>query len=96
MTAPTSTLPTIAGSFRSCPAQKPRPLPVMTTARTAASAAAASSAGSSAACIAAVKLLSAAGRFSVMMRTAACVAVSTDDSDIASPGSFFDRPVEEF
>ena len=70
MTAPTSTPPTMAGSFRSWPAQKPRPAPVMTTARTASSSAAAFKAGSSSACIAAVKLFSVAGRFSVIVRTA--------------------------
>ena len=89
MTSPTSTSsPAMPASLRSCPAQKPRPAPVTTTQRTAASFAAASSAARSSACIAAVKLLSAAGRFSVSVRTAPSVEVSTSGSLIeGSPAS---------
>ena len=70
-------LPTIAGSFRSCPAQKPRPLPVMSTARTSVLSAAAFRAASSWLCISAVKLFRAAGRCSVITQTGPSWASST-------------------
>src|SRR5260221_7225444 len=63
-------------SFRSWPAQKPRPAPVITTARTSCTAAS-SSAARSAACISVVKALYASGRLSVIVRTAPSRLVST-------------------
>ena len=72
----------MAGSLKSCPAQKPRPLPVISTARTAVSSAAAFKAGNSRPCISAVKLFSAAGRFSVMTRTGPWVLTTMGASEI--------------
>jgi len=66
---PDSRFGATAGSERSWPAQKPRPVPVTTTHRTLRSPAAASSAARSSPCIAPVKLLSACGRFNASVRT---------------------------
>ena len=73
---------TSRNSVRSCPAQKPRPAPVITTARTSGSAAA-SSASASAACSAALNALNTSGRFSVIVSTASSRLVST--SAISAP-----------
>src|SRR5688572_28987807 len=78
------TLVPTSGSFRSCPAQKPRPAPVITRQRTPASLAAASSAARSSRCIADVKLLSNAGRLSVSLRTASVVSIRTSGSVIVA------------
>src|SRR5215211_7237743 len=63
-------------SARSWPTQKPRPAPVMTTARTSA-ASASRSASRSAACIDASKAFSLSGRLSVIVRTAPSRSVRT-------------------
>src|SRR5260370_24410170 len=70
---PPSTLPpaamTAARSARSCPAQKPRPAPVSSTARIVASPSTASNAAASARCSSVVKALSLSGRLSVIVAT---------------------------
>ena len=57
--------PTRRGRTRSCPAQKPRPAPVMSSTRADASARTAPRASRTSACIASLKLLRRSGRFSV-------------------------------
>ena len=71
-----------SNSARSAPAQKPRPAPVITTARIALSASTLSSAAHSALCMARVKLLSDCGRLSVMSATAPRVSYRTGSSVI--------------
>src|SRR5712672_727216 len=66
-------------SDRSCPAQKPLPAPVSSTARTAGSIAARSSASRSRRCISGLKALSLSGRFSVRVSTPACCKTRIDD-----------------
>src|SRR5215208_4861333 len=63
-------------SVKSCPAQNPRPAPVITTARISGSAASAS-ASASAAWSAALKALNTSGRLSVIVSTAPSRASST-------------------
>ena len=87
-----------AGSARSWPAQKPRPVPVTTTQRTSRSPAAASSAARSSSCIAPVKLLSA---FGPVQREGADAAGMADANErlfhgglLSAPGqNIVDRPV---
>src|SRR5665213_4400975 len=62
---------------KSCPEQKPRPAPVMTTTRTAASAAASWQPAATASSTSSVSPLSTSGRFSVRVSTPASEAVST-------------------
>src|SRR5262252_4520503 len=58
-------------SERSCPAQKPRPAPVRSTARTSASSSARFTAARSSSCIPGLKAFSFSGRFSVTLSTPA-------------------------
>ena len=75
-----------ACSRRSCPAQKPRPAPVSTTARTAGSAATSRTVSSSASFSSTVSELSASGRFSVTVATPS-LAWSRTVSDTGPPGT---------
>ena len=69
-------------SFRSCPTQNARPVPVSTTQRTAVSSAARVTASSSASLVATSRLFIASGRFSVMVATPSATAYSTGESVI--------------
>src|SRR5215207_8419770 len=69
-------------SFRSWPEQKPRPAPVITTARIS-GLAACSSASRSAAWSAALKALKTSGRLSVIVRTAPSRSVSTSLTEVS-------------
>src|SRR5262245_11240529 len=70
-------------SERSCPAQKPRPAPVSSTARTASSSAARSRAARNSRCIAGLKLLSLSGRWSVTCSTPPSCETRIDDMGTA-------------